>query len=371
MTTTLLSWLLDYEKLGGKVVGQIPAGLPSAQFPNVDLDFNEWISLGINAFVIGLMGFVESMSIARSLASQTRQRLSSNQELIGQGLAKIVSGFFQGFVVSGSFSRTAVNHMSGARTGFSSIVTAGMVGLTLLFLTPLWYHLPLASLAAIIIVSLIKLFKVEPLIHAWRVVHYDGVVGVITFFATLIFAPALQWGVIVGVLLSLGLFLHGVMSPRLVEVAIGPSGGMQDVKAHNLKVSDSVSVYRFDGELFFANARYLEGVLLNAVAAKKDLKVLILDMESVDIVDSTGEEMLTTMVDRLHAVGIHLYFARTKLRIYQALSRSGFVDKIGEERFFRERKYAIKYAKEQLGSSIDIENLQHGIPQQSMKKNAP
>lgn len=360
--TTVLAWAIDYKGMGGSVIGTIPEGLPSFTIPNVSLDFQTLSSLVMTAAVIGLIGFVEAISIAKAMASQTRQRLSANQELVGQGLANIVSGFSSGYAVSGSFSRSAVNFAAGAMTGFSSVVTGLLVALTLLFLTPLLYHLPQATLAAVIIMAVINLIKVAPIKHAWKVEPHDGVVAVVTFFATLLFAPHLDKGILLGVVLSLGLFLYRTMSPALVEVARHEDGSMRDAKAHSLKTSDTVSVFRFDGDLYFANTGYLEGKLLNNVASKPNLKVLVLDMESIDQVDSTGEEMLEKMADRLRAAGIEFYLARTKLRVYEAFQRSGLAKHIGEERFFRERKYALNYAKEQLGDAIDIEPLQQYMP---------
>jgi SulP family sulfate permease len=188
------------------------------------------------------------------------------------------------------------------------------------------------------------------------------VVAVVTFFATLMVAPELEKGVFVGVVLSLGLFLYRTMSPNLVEVARDADGTMRGAVAHGLQTSETLAVYRFDGDLYFANTGYLEGKLLNYIAAKPKLKVLILDLEATGQVDSTGEEMLEKLADRLRATGIEFYIARTKLRVYEAFQRSGLARQIGEERFFRERKYAVAYAKEHWGDAIDVTPLQRYTP---------
>lgn len=362
IAATLVSYVAGFSERGGAVVGEIPQGLPSFALPEFSLSAQEWLNMLLNGFIIGLMGFVEAISISKAMASQTRQRLSANQELVGQGLAKIVAGLFQGYVVSGSFSRSAVNFAAGAVTGFSSVVTGLLVALTLLFLTPLLYHLPQATLAAVIIVAVVNLVKIEPVKRAWRVEPQDGIVAVLTFIATLSFAPSLDKGIMLGIVLSLGLFLYRTMSPRLVEVARDEDGTMRDAEAHHLKTSDTVAVYRFDGDLYFANTGYLEGKLLNNVSQKPNLKVLILDMESIDQVDSTGEEMLEKLADRLKFAGIEFYIARAKLRVYEVFQRSGLAKHIGEERFFRERKHAINYAKEQLGDAIDIKPFKDYMP---------
>jgi SulP family sulfate permease len=362
VVTTVLSWVIDYKGLGGSIIGEIPKGLPSFTLPNVSLDFKTLSSLIMTAMVIGLIGFVEAISIAKAMASQTRQRLSANQELVGQGLANMTSGLFSGYAVSGSFSRSAVNFSSGAMTGFSSVVTGLLVALTLLFLTPLLYYLPQATLAAVIIMAVINLIKIAPIKHAWKVEPHDGVVAVVTFVATLVFAPHLDKGILLGVVLSLGLFVYRTISPRFVEVAKHTDGSMRDAVTHKLQTSNTVAVYRFDGDLYFGNTGYLEGKILNAISQKPQLKVIVLDMEAINQVDSTGEEMLEKLSDRLKAAGIEFYLARTKLQVYEAFERSGLAKHIGEERFFRERKYALQYAKQQLGNAIDVEPLLNYMP---------
>ncbi|MCU7808417.1 MAG: sodium-independent anion transporter, partial [Candidatus Thiodiazotropha sp. (ex Semelilucina semeliformis)] len=203
VVTTVIAWLTDFGTAGGKVVGTIPDGLPGFAIPTFDLT-TVW-SLIPAAITISLIGFMEAISIAKAMAARTRQRLNANQELIGQGLSNVVSSVFSGYPVSGSFSRSAVNINAGAITGFSSIVTGLVVAITLIFLTPLLYHLPQATLAAVIIMAVINLIKIEPIIHAWKAQPHDAIVAVVTFVLTLVFAPHLDKGIIVGVLLSLGL----------------------------------------------------------------------------------------------------------------------------------------------------------------------
>jgi len=352
---TLLAFFLGYEERGGAVVGMVPSGLPGFKVP--DVEFSQMVHLIVSAAVIGLLGFVEAVSVAKAISSETRQRLSANQELVGQGLANLTSSMFQGYAVSGSFSRSAVNFAADAKTGFSSIVAGILVAVTLLFLTPLLYHLPQATLAAVIMVAVFNLIKIEPIKHAWKVHRHDGFVSIAVFFTTLFFAPHLEKGIMIGVLLSLGLFLYRTMTPRFVEVCRHEDGTLRNASLFDLKTSDTVSVFRYEGELYFANAGYLEGKVLNSVAEKPNLKVMILDFESVDLVDSTGEETLGRIVERLEAAGIELYIARAKKQIRDAFTRSGLMKKIGEERFFRERTDASRYAKEKFGDEIDIESI--------------
>lgn len=352
---TLLAYFLGYEGRGGDVVGVVPSGLPGFKIP--DVEFNQVVHLIVSAMVIGLLGFVEAISVSKAIASETRQRLSANQELVGQGLSNITASLFQAYPVSGSFSRSAVNFAADAKTGFSSIVTGVLVAVTLLFLTPLLYHLPQATLAAVIMVAVFNLIKIEPIKHAWKVHRHDGFVAVAVFLTTLFFAPHLEKGIMIGVLLSLGLFLYRTMTPHFVEVARHEDGTLRNAELFSLKTSDTVSVFRYEGDLYFANAGYLEGKVLNSIAAKPDLKVMILDFESVDLVDSTGEETLGRIAERLEAAGVELYIARAKKSMRDAFTRSGLMTKVGEERFFRERTQASRYAKEKFGDEIDIESL--------------
>ena len=165
--------------MGGAVVGSIPAGLPALAIPT--LDFQTMGQLLSVTVAIALIGFMEAISIAKAMAASTRQRLDANQELVGQGLGNIFSSLSQGYAVSGSFSRSAVNINAGAVTGFSAVVTGVVVGVTLLWLTPLLYHLPQATLAAVIIMAVINLIKIEPIKHAWKVQRHDAAVAIITF----------------------------------------------------------------------------------------------------------------------------------------------------------------------------------------------
>jgi len=351
----LLSYFLDYDSKGGSIIGYIPDGLPGFKIPEVG--FHQMVNLIVSAAIIALLGFVEAISVAKAIASETRQRLSANQELVGQGIANIVASAFQAYPVSGSFSRSAVNFDAGAKTGFSSVVAGIIVAITLLYLTPLLFHLPQATLAAVIIVAVFNLIKIEPVVHAWKVHRHDGFVAVATFFTTLFFAPHLEKGIMTGVLLSLGLFLYRTMTPLFVEVGRHEDGSLRNAELFSLVTSDTVSVFRYDGDLYFANAGYLEGKILNNLAQKPDLKVMILDFESVDLVDSTGEETLTRIVERMEAAGVELYIARAKRSMRDAFTRSGLIDRIGKERFFRERTIAARYAKEKFGDEIDIEPL--------------
>ena len=204
ITVVLLTWVsyaIGFSEMGGRVVGAIPQGLPSISVP--PLDWKASISLLPAAFVIALISFMEAMSSAKVIAIKTRQPWDENKELIGQGLAKVAAAFCHSMPVSGSFSRSALNLASDARTGLSSVISAIFVLITLLFLTPLLFHLPKPVLAAIIMMAVISLINFPIILKAWRANKDDGIASVTTFVATLAFAPNIQDGILVGIILSL------------------------------------------------------------------------------------------------------------------------------------------------------------------------
>ena len=198
---------------GGVVVGEIPSGLPTLSMPKVDL--RVILHLLPYAAIISLLGFMEAISIAKAMAAQTGQRLDPNQELIGQGLGNILGAMGKSYPTSGSFSRSAVNLQSGAVSGLSSVFTSLTVVIALLFFTPLLYHLPQSVLAAVIMMAVIGLINVSGFIHAWEAQWYDGAIAIISFVATLAFAPHLDRGIMIGVVLSLMVFLYKSMRPKM------------------------------------------------------------------------------------------------------------------------------------------------------------
>ena len=347
--TTLISWQIGFEHMGGKVVGSIPAGLPALSMPTFDL--HTMVQLISVTVAIAIIGFMEAISIAKAMAARTRQRLDANQELVGQGLGNIVSSFSHGYAVSGSFSRSAVNIDAGAKTGFSAVVTGLVVGITLLFLTPLLYHLPQATLAAVIIMAVINLVKIDPIKYAWKVQRHDGVVAIITFALTLVWAPHLDKGIMAGVMLSLMLFLYRSMKPRVAALSRAPDGTLRDAEINKLETCRNIAVIRFDGSLYFANTGYFEDKVLERVALKPDLKFVIIDAEGINEIDATGEEMLHHLWEQLKEAGVDLLVARAKKQVWDVFRRTGLIEKVGADHFFALRTHAFNYAWDKLGDN--------------------
>ena len=339
---------------GGQVVGSIPQGLPSLSLPSISWDSIS--ALLSAAIVISLVGFMEAISIAKAIAARTKDKVDPNQELIGQGLANIVGSLSQAFPVSGSFSRSAVNMNAGARTGMASVITAAFVLLTLLLLTPLLYHLPQAVLAAVIIMAVIGLINGAAITHAWQVNRHDGIAAVVTFLATLAFAPHLDKGILVGAGLAIGLYLYRTMSPRVAILGRHQDGTLRDVAAHRLPESKVVVAVRFDGRLYFANVSYFEEAILEAVADSPRISYLLVVADGINEIDASGEEVMHHVVERLRANGITVMFAGVKKQVSDVMHATGLLDYIGRENIFPNAEQAIEAAY----AAADAAGVQHG-----------
>jgi sulfate permease, SulP family len=345
MVCTVLSWGIGFETKGGAIVGAIPAGLPGINIPTFDWEVvKQLISAAI---VISLIGFMEAISIAKAMAARTRQRIDANQELVGQGISNVVSGMFGGYAVSGSFSRSAVNIDAGAVTGLSSVVTGIVVGITLLFLTPLLYHLPQATLASVIIMAVINLIKIEPIKHAWKAEKHDGIVAVVTFVLTLVMAPHLEQGIVIGVILAMGLFIYRTMRPRIAVLSRFHDGTFRDTTVHpELEKCGKIVMFRFDMSLYYANAGYFETQVLAMVADNPNAEYLILDAAGINTIDATGEEVLLHLSERLEKIGVTIIVAHMKKQFMDSLRKTGTLEKMGGDnmRFFSRITFALAQA---------------------------
>ena len=333
---------------GGEVVGNIPEGMPSVAMPHLDME--KLGALLSAALVISLVGFMEAISIAKAIAAKTKQRLDPNQELIGQGLANIVGSFTQAFPGSGSFSRSAVNMNSGAQTGMSSVYTAALVLLTLLFLTPLLYHLPQAVLAAIIIMAVIGLVNFAAVKHAWHANKHDGIASVVTFFATLAFAPHLDNGIMVGAGLALILFLMRTMKPRVAQLGRFKDGTLRDISVNpGIPTSEHVVAMRFDGQLYFANVSYFEDTILSALADHPNATYFLVVGDGINQLDASGEEVIHHLVTRLKDAGVTLVFSGLKKQVLDVMRATGLFDAITQANIFATEDLALAAIYERLG----------------------
>jgi SulP family sulfate permease len=325
---------------GGDVVGNIPGGLPGFRLPPLGLD--AMLSLFSAALIIALVAFMESISMAKAMAATTKDKIDPNQELIGQGLANIGGSFFQCYPACGSFTGSAINLQAGAKTGFAMVFNGVFVAVTLLFLTPYLYHLPKAVLAVIILLAVTGLITPAALKHTWKASRSDGITALITFVATLGFAPHLDKGIMIGAMLAILLHLYSTMKPRVAILGRMPDGSLRDAGVNNLPASKVVTAVRFDGRLYFANVSYFEDAVLNAVAENPEAPYLLVVGNGINDLDASGEEVIHHLVERLNENGIVVIFSGLKKQVTDVMRATGLYDVIGEKRFFSTAEQALE-----------------------------
>ncbi len=337
---------------GGAVVGKIPEGLP--QFTIPELNAKSFFKLLPTAIIISLLGFMEAIAIAKAMAAKTGQKLDPNQELIGQGLANIFGSIGSSYAVSGSFSRSAVNLQAGAVSGISSVVTSVMVVITLLFFTPLLYHLPQAVLAAVIMMAVIGLVNVKGFIHSWKAQWYDGAISVFCFMVTLYFAPHLDKGIMVGVALSMIVFLYKSMRPVVARLSMNEENVLKSAEHYRLKGCRHISVVRFDGALFFANASYLDEQVAKFRTEQPDLRYILLDARGINDMDASGEEALEMLCKRVRSAKIGFAMCGVKGQVLQVMERTGLIEEIGREHLYADSKAAVAALIERIHNGTDL-----------------
>ncbi|MFN3307022.1 MAG: SulP family inorganic anion transporter, partial [Candidatus Kapaibacteriota bacterium] len=270
---------------GADRVGKIPQGFPQLKIPR--FDFNIFREIFSYVAIISLLGFLEAISIAKAMAAKTGQSLNFNQELIGQGLGNLFGSFFQSYPVSGSFSRSAVNFQLGATTGVSSVVTGLFVGISLIFFAPLLYYLPQSVLAAIIILAVIGSINIHGFLHDWKAQKYDGIIGVITFITTLYFAPHIDYGIFIGVILSLALYIHRGMKPEIAFLSKHPDTTFRNRMRFGLAQCKHIAVIRYNCPLVFKNVNYLENTVLRTIANMPELKYVVVVGNAINEFDAS------------------------------------------------------------------------------------
>ena len=338
---TGLSYLMGFGDKGGAIVGNVPTGLPSISVPQ--LSWVASVSLLPAAFVIALVSFMEAMSSCKVIAIKTRSRWDENQELIGQGLAKVAAAFCNSMPVSGSFSRSALNLASHGKTGYSSLFAAGFVLLALLLFTPLLYHLPKPALAAMIILAVANLIDAATMRNAWRANRDDGIAAMLTFVATLALAPNIQNGILVGIAFSLGAFIYRRMVPQIALLGLHEDGSLQDATGRQLAPpNEQIAALRFDAALFFANASFFEDAILKLERDNPKLEYILIVASGINYFDASAVEMLRGLVRHLRECGIALVFSGAKRHFIDVAGRTGLLNEIGEANLFDSEELALK-----------------------------
>jgi SulP family sulfate permease len=334
---------------GGHVVGYVPSGLPSFKVPSIQ--GISIVKLLIPAIIIAFIGFMEAITISRQMSARTKQRIHLDQELIGQGVSNVSGSFFQCYPVSGSFARSAVNLASGAQSGYSAIFAMLVVLVTLQFLTPILYYTPHATLAAIIIYVVIGLLNFKAIGRTWDVSKKEGLVAILTFIMTLFFAPHLEYGILFGVIMSLGFYLQETMNPRFVEISKLADGSYKSVQRHKLETCKYISIVRFYGSLYFGNTNYLESKLMKKIATKSSLKFIIIDCVSIHHIDASGIDMLELLVEQLEKNQIKLYLTHLRHPVYLAMQRAGVIQRLGDEVIYNDNKTIVEQLEKKLGGN--------------------
>lgn len=331
LLATLLVWSLGLDGSAGvNIVGEVPAGLPPLTMPR--LDGGTWLALLPTALIISFVGYMESISVAKALASKRREKVDSNQELLALGTANLAAALTGGYPVTGGFSRSVVNFSAGARSGVASIVTAVLIAVTVIFFTPLFYYLPNAVLAAIIVVAVAGLVDLKTLRHVWRYSKADAVSFVVTFVAVL--AVGIESGILIGVGVALVLFIWRTSKPHVAVVGRwGQSETYLNVRRHEVQTCARVLALRVDESLYFANTKYLEDTILTMTAEAPEIDYLVLICTAVNFIDASALETLEALNAELHDAGVALHFAAVKGPVKDRLRKIGFVDHIGAHRF--------------------------------------
>ena len=328
VVTTLAVWAFDLAGQGVKIVGAVPQSLPPLTLP--DLSFELMGSLLLPAFLISVIGFVESISVAQTLAAKRRQRINPDQELIGLGAANIGAAFTGGYPVTGGFARSVVNFDAGAETPAAGAYTAIGIALAALILTPLLYFLPKAVLAATIIVAVLSLVDFSILRKSWTYSRVDFAAVSATIVLTLTFG--VEIGVSAGVALSILLFLYKTSRPHVAEVGLVPgTQHFRNIKRHEVETHDSLVTIRIDESLYFANAAFLQDLIYDRIVCDQPIRNVVLMCSAVNEIDMSALESLEAINTRLDELGIRLHMSEVKGPVMDRLKRSHFLqDMTGE-----------------------------------------
>src|SRR5690554_4274382 len=367
----LLVWSFGLEDRGIGIMGDVPGGLPSLSYPL--FDFSIWQGLLPIAVTISLIGFAESFAIAKTIQSKHKTyRLNANQELIGLGMANFGAAFFRGYPVTGGFSRTAVNHEAGAKTGLSSIISAGLIVLTLLFFTDLFYYLPNAILGAVILVAISGLIDTKGAFQLWKRDKADFSMLAATFMTTLILG--VEIGIATGMVLSLLMVIYKASRPHMAQLARVPGTHIfrNIERFDNLELREDLLIVRADGPIYFANVEFIKDRMDKWIGEKKRaLRVVLFNMESVTSLDSTGAHEMGEWISEWRSEGLEVFVTGAKGPVRDAFSRLGMTDYIGAERMFVDDHSAIKYLEQTRDMGETSSLINYAIQSKASPKKKP
>ena len=317
-----VSYAMGYAANGGAVIGALPASLPSLGLPQL-LTLEELMFLAGPAVLIALVSFLEAASCAKTENQKEGTVWQENQDLMGQGLAKIVSGLSGSFATSTSFSRSAINLASGAKTGWAVVGTTSFV-LLAVFASPALFHVPRAVLAAVVILAVSSLIQPMAFVKLWRIARIEAMTAGMTFVITLLSTPRIYWGVLAGVLLGLSHFLYTRLHPRIIEVGLHDDGSLRDRHLWHLPpLATHVFAIRMDAELDFAAASSFEKYITEKLSDQAQIQHVCLFAQPINRIDATGVETLQQLRHYLQRRGIQLHISGIKLPVENALKLAG------------------------------------------------
>lgn len=339
---TAATALFGLEARGVGVVGEVPSGLPVPAIPLVD--FGASMDLLPAALTIALVGFMESIAVAKAYATKNRHDVDPNRELVALGAANLIGAFFRAFPTTGGFARTAVNDQAGARTTAASIVAAGVVAATLVLFTGLLRTLPNAVLAAIVLVAVANLVNWREAVHLWKVDRRDFAMMFLTFAATLVLG--IEQGILVGVFASLAALVYETSRPHAAMLGRLPgTDTFRNLSRYpNAERLEGVAIYRMDATLCFANVEFLRDAVRAMVEGSPHLSAIVFDFHAVNGVDSTGLHLLEELMGYLARMRVEVFFAGVKGPVMDRFRRAGLRERVGEDRFFLEVSQAAEAA---------------------------
>jgi SulP family sulfate permease len=327
-----LTWVFDLDAYGVKILGTVPEGLP--RIGDTDwFDLSQVSALLPTALTISLVGFMESIAVAKSFASRNRYEIDANQELVALGAANVAGSFSQSFPVTGGFSRTAINGQAGAVTPMASLISALVIAITLLFLTPLFTYLPNAVLGAIVMVAVAGLVDVREMRLLWRVKRSDWTLLLITFFATL--GLGIEEGILIGVVASLIVVIRNSSMPHTTLMGRLPgTRTYRNVERFpEAEVLPNIAVLRVDASMYFANASFVKDRVRELIREQPELQAIVIDAYPINQIDSSATHALEDVLEMTEQEGIVVYFAGVKGPVRDVLDRAGVTARLGVGRF--------------------------------------
>ena len=335
---SVVSLLIKGETHGVALVGEMPAHLPPLSIP--DFSISTIRQLAPEAFAVALLGLIEAVSIARSVATKSHQNIDGNQEFVGQGLSNIVGSFFSSYAGSGSFTRSGINYQAGAKTPLSAIFAALFLAMTILFIAPLTAYLPIAAMGGIILIvgyNLIDFHHIKGIVKASR---SETSVLAVTFFSTLFLE--LEFAIYAGILLSLTFYLNRTARPKIITLAPDPEAPRRhftNLERKALQECPQLKIIRIDGSLFFGAVNYASNALHSL--QKQDVTHLLIEAKAINFIDVAGAEMLVQQAKYWQAKGGGLYLCGLKMEAEKFLRKGGYLEEIGEHNLFVRKKEAI------------------------------